>query len=165
MDMVADCMRGDHGFGVCLIQEGHEVGAVPSIYPVATLAYIIDWEQLPDGLLGITARGERKIRVREARAQSDLLLVGQVELLPKEEDVQLPQEFRPLRELLDHLLEKMGKGTRSPSRGLGRAGWIGARLSELLPLESSRKQELLAMSDPIVRLERLRELIKMMGSE
>ncbi|HKZ74176.1 MAG TPA: LON peptidase substrate-binding domain-containing protein, partial [Steroidobacteraceae bacterium] len=52
-DMVRRCMRERSSFGVLLIRAGAEVGAVASTAEVGTTARIVDFYQLPDGLLGI----------------------------------------------------------------------------------------------------------------
>src|SRR5215213_566751 len=77
LDMVSNCLRNDTGFGVCLIKRGRETGQPAEIFTIGTLCKIVDWATLPDGLLGVTAQGERKIKVMASRVQSDHLLVGQ----------------------------------------------------------------------------------------
>ena len=61
LDMVKDCMRNEHGFGIALIKNGQESGQAADVYKTGTECRIGDWETLPDGLLGITAYGETKI--------------------------------------------------------------------------------------------------------
>src|SRR6185503_20499344 len=58
VDMVRYCMRERAPFGVVLIRAGTEVGQVTSAADVGTSARIVDFFQLPDGLLGITCVGE-----------------------------------------------------------------------------------------------------------
>ena len=53
IDMVSECLRNDSGFGVCLIRQGHEVGQAAITRSVGTYARIMDFQQYPDGLLGI----------------------------------------------------------------------------------------------------------------
>jgi hypothetical protein len=51
-----------------------------SIHPVGTLARIVDFDPLDDGLLGITCLGVQRLRVVGHRVQPDQLLLGQVQL-------------------------------------------------------------------------------------
>ena len=56
--MVRECARSESAFGVCLIVEGEEAISPVRIAPVGTLAYIVDWFTLEDGLLGVTDEEE-----------------------------------------------------------------------------------------------------------
>ena len=58
LDMVSNCLQTDTGFGICLIRNGQEAGVPAEFFPMGTYAKIIDWDQMPDGLLGITVRGD-----------------------------------------------------------------------------------------------------------
>src|SRR5688572_9527850 len=78
VDMVRDCMRDSAAFGVVLIRSGQEVGAVTSAADIGTSARIIDFNSLPDGLLGISCIGEQKFRVESRRVQPDGLNIGTV---------------------------------------------------------------------------------------
>ena len=56
VDMVRRCMRESEKFGVVLIREGNEVGPAETV-DVGTLAEIVDFHQLSDGLLGLSCIG------------------------------------------------------------------------------------------------------------
>lgn len=157
IDMVREALRTDSQFGICHIREGSEVGAGAEIYPVGTGARIIDWNQTPDGLLGITVRGERKFRVLDSTEEDNGLLVGTVEWLPEEHDTPLPPEFDSLGELCQRILSDLGGPYAEAPQHCDRAGWVGARLTELLPLSGHVKQALLELDDPLVRLFQLRD--------
>jgi Lon protease-like protein len=153
LNMVGDCLRNDHGFGICLIRAGQEIGAAADCHEVGTLARIQDWDKTPEGLLAITARGERRFRVLEREVRPDLLSVARVELLDDPPPPPLPVEFAPLARLLEHLLDDLDPPYRTLPRALDDADWVGARLTELLPLDPQEKQFLLEQADPRARLE------------
>ena len=157
IDMVRDALRSNSPFGICHIREGDEVGGQAEIYPVGTSARIVDWSQTPDGLLGITVRGERKFRVVQSAEEDNGLLVGQVEWLPEESDTPLPPEFDSLGQLCQRILDEIGGPYAEAPQHCERAGWVGARLAELLPLPHETKQALLEMDDPLARLFQLRD--------
>src|SRR5579862_5647800 len=92
LDMVRHCMRERCPFGVVLIRAGAEVGAIADTADVGTTAHIVDFNPMPDGLLGISCLGERKFRVRRRWQQGDGLNVADIELLAPEERVSLPEE-------------------------------------------------------------------------
>lgn len=156
LDMVRDCLRNDTGFAVCAIESGQEVGPAPNIHRLGTLARIADWNQRDDGLLGIVARGEQRLRILDYAVAGNGLLVGEVELLDAEEPVRpLPGDYGRLRDLLQRMLEQLGGPYGALVTAYDDAGWVGARLSELLPLPSARKQQLFEMDDPLRRLDEL----------
>lgn len=156
LDMVSECLRSSSGFGVCLIREGREVGEAAQVHGVGTLASIVDWQQLPDGLLGITVQGERRYRVLDSRIRENGLRMAEVELLEEEREQALPEDYQSLASLLGRILGELGEPYGSMPRALDRADWVGARLTELLPLGLEVKQRLLELDDPIERLATLR---------
>ena len=58
LDMVRQCLRGSRPFGVVLILEGLEAGAAASVATTGTSARLVDFDTLPDELLGIDCLGE-----------------------------------------------------------------------------------------------------------
>jgi hypothetical protein len=152
LDLVADCLRNDRGFGVCLIRSGHEVGAAAQPFTVGTLARIQDWDNTPDGLLAITVRGERRFRVLGSEVRTDQLNVARIEWLAEAPPMALPVEYAPLGRLLERLLDDLDPPFKDLPRALDDAAWVGARLIELLPLDPLEKQALLELDDPLRRL-------------
>jgi len=53
LSMIRECAINDSGFGVCLIKEGEEAIAPVKPVQIGTLARIIDWFTLEDGLLAV----------------------------------------------------------------------------------------------------------------
>ena len=152
LDMVSRCMREDSGFGVALIVAGREAGAAQTV-KIGTLARIVDFEQLDDGLLGITARGERRFRIVHAHQESDGLNVCQVEWLDDEARAEVQPQHEVLAELLRRALEQIGPAYGEVTPAYEDATWVGMRLAELLPLAASERQELLELNDGPERLQ------------
>ena len=73
LKMLSQCEKDDCGFGIFLISEGEEVGQAPIIYPIGTLVKVCYWENRTDGILGITVKGEHKIRVLDRWVESNQL--------------------------------------------------------------------------------------------
>jgi Lon protease-like protein len=94
-----------------------------------------------------------------SHARADHLLVGQVELAAEESETPLPSEFQPLGELLRRIIAELGLSHRQQLDLYTQAGWVSARLTELLPLELSVKQQMLEIEDAHERLMKLREAI------
>ncbi len=156
LDMVTRCMKNDSGFGVVTIHEGQEAGGQPiSIHPVGTLARIVDFDPLDDGLLGITCLGIQRLRVVGHRVQPDQLLIGQVLWLLDDPPLPPLSSHEPLVRVLRELLEReeLSPYIRFMTPDWDNAAWIGNRLTELLPLPSRIRHALLEMTEPQQRLD------------
>jgi len=166
LSMVRDCARNDSGFGVCLIIEGEEAIAPVRTAQVGTLAHIVDWYTLEDGLLGVSARGTRRFLLRHTRQQEDGLKLGVIEWLPEPPRCAVPEAYFVLAQVLGGFMDKLGPEYPSyePER-LDDAVWLGYRLSEFLPLSSIEKQNLLEMTDPVERLHTLLEILPRFQSD
>ena len=160
VDMVRRCMREGGEFGVVLISQGVEAGGDAIYREVGTLARIVDFDQLPDKLLGITARGTRRFRAKSARVQSDGLHVAQIELLPSEPSLALPDEYTHYAKLLEQALPQMGDFFKHLEPHYEDAAWVAGRLAEVLPIELIDKQRILEMDDPLLRLQVLQPLMR-----
>ena len=160
VDMVRKCMREGAPFGVLLIRTGQEAGEVSSAADVGTSARIIDFNQMPDGLLGITCTGEQKFRVEERRVQTDGLNVGTVTWLPLERPTPLPPQHAHLGLLLKRALPQISDIYQVVQPRFDDAGWVGSRLAEILPISLGDRQDCLELDDPLARLERLSPFIR-----
>ncbi len=160
LSMVRECARNDSEFGVCLIVEGEGAIAPVRIAPMGTLARIIDWNLLKDGLLGVSTIGTSRFRVKHSYKQEDSLWLGKVVLLQEPEPCPLPPHYFVLSQVLSRFLDKLGPGypAHTPEQ-LDDAVWVGYRLAEFLPLSDIEKQNLLELSDPIERLQDLLEIL------
>jgi len=156
LDLVRDCARNGGGFGVCLILHGQEVGEAAVPAAVGTLARIVDFCTLPDGLLGISAEGGERFHVDSSRVRDNGLAHGVVRFWPNEPVIPLPPEFVLLSTILERLLDQPGGMYAKADRALyDNASWVGFRLAEALPLENRERQYLLQMTDPVERLTQL----------
>jgi Lon protease-like protein len=151
--MISECMKKNSGFGICLISEGREVGEAATTQRVGTLAKITDWHMRHDKLLGITVNGQQRFRIVSVKVQPDNLSVARVELIQDETEVELPDNFLPLVNVLTRLLDQVDHHYETLPRKYGDANWVSYRLSELLPISLQNKQHLLEMDSPIKRLE------------
>ncbi len=157
IDMIRECLRGEGGgFVVLSIREGIETSAEARFSTLGTRAEVIDWEQRPDGLLGILACGRERVRVVSHERRPDGLLVGRVEAVEEWPALELPLEFSSLAGLLERLLDQLGAPWSHLERRVGDSAWVAGRLTELLPLDLGIKQQLLEEDDPLERLRRLR---------
>ena len=159
VDMVRRCMRGSQAFGVALIREGKEVGPAET-FDVGTLAKIVDFHQLSDGLLGLSCVGEQRFRIRSRGRQADGLNLAEVDWLASEPAVAVPERHARLPELLKSVLPQLGEVYTGIEMRLDDAAWVGHRLAEILPIPLADKQRCLELDDPVERLDVLGPLVK-----
>lgn len=154
VDMVRRCMREARDFGVALIREGKEVGNAQT-YDVGTMAKIVDFHQLSDGLLGLSCLGQQRFRILNRTRQADGLNLAEVTALAVQPSLPLPPRHARLAELLRTVLPQLGEVYTGIVMRLDDAAWVGHRLAEILPMELSDKQNCLELDDPIQRLDML----------
>jgi hypothetical protein len=157
LDMISRCLRESSNFGVALIVEGREAGGSARTTTIGTTARIVDFERLEDGLLGITAHGERRFSIIDVKTQSDGLNIADVTLLEAEPATEIPDDLEILAELLKQALVQIGAAYPNETPHYDDASWVGMRLAEILPLPMPEKQQCLEMNDAVARLRLLRE--------
>lgn len=163
VSLVSRCMKNDEGFGVVQIREGREVGRTPQVFQFGVEARIVDWEQLENGLLGITIQGCRKFTLSSTRVEPDQLMMAEVNWLPEEPCEPIPDHYDGLLDLAAQLREHpvVSQLNLPEIRNSRDLGW---QLCQLLPLSPPDKVALLSLSDPGLRLEHLAERVSRLSS-
>lgn len=147
LDLVRSCMRTETGFGVAWTRRGSEVAvkgaARPDLGDYGTYARIVDFDQLPNGLLGITIAGTEIFDLRDAHTSASGLVMGEVEM-------RLPPGSSPMHDDWNSMLTVLQSLETHPHvqrMGLeidySNAWEVGYNLVQLLPLDESLKYELL----------------------
>ena len=163
VDMVKMCLRDSSGFGVVLIEQGDEVVRqenlqLPEIAGYATYAEIVDFDQRPNGMLGIMVEGQVKCRILRSFDQADRLMLGDVEFIATEPEVELPKSYADLVSLLKMFVEHESIKQLNLKINYEDPRDVGYRLSELIPSGNGFKQRMLEMSDPLARLDEVGKL-------
>ena len=159
LDMISACLRDETPFGVVQIREGSEIGPA-NIWNVGTLASINDWYQGSDGILGITALGKDRFELASSDYDGRGLLHGDAKLLPAAGYQELPEEYLPMVQILDGVLDDLGRLYEQLPRRYGDAVWVGYRFAEILPFDAEQKQACLEMDDSLERLRLIRDVLR-----
>jgi len=159
MDMTKDCLRDDEPFGVCLIRAGSEVGAPATPEEVGCLARVVHWDMQQLGVLQVRARGEQRFRIIERRVLDSGLTRARVDLLPPDEDQPVPERLADCARLLQMVIQEHGEQLIEAPHRLGSSSWVGARLTEILPVPLIAKQKLMELGDSLQRLEILHKFL------
>ena len=165
LDLVSRCLKGEQqGFGVVWLRQGKEVykqetDADNRLSQVGTMARIVDWDSLPNGLLGITIEGDKKFRLVSSFQQPDHLNMAEVEWVAAEPQIALPEQSDELTALLSQLLQHPHLARMELSAEVADVSTLSFLLTQLLPFPEETKFQLLAMSDPVARLQCVTELL------
>ena len=163
MDMARDCLRHERPFGVCLIREGREVGAPATPEPVGCLARITDCDMQQLGLLHLQTLGGQRFRILARRTGAQGLVSADIELIPPEEAIPLPERFIAFTRLLQRIVAEQGRPIFAEPHEFGNAAWVGYRLTEILPVPLAAKQRLLELTDSLARLDILQRFLEQRG--
>ena len=148
LDLIRSSMRSDTGFGVVWIRRGSEVAskgaARPDLGDYGTYGKIVDWDQLPSGLLGITIQGEKTFDLLDTNTLASGLTMGEVEMHPVKPAEPMSDQWRSMEEVLRSLQTHPHVQRMGLELDYQNAWEVGYTLIQLLPLEESLKYELLA---------------------
>jgi Lon protease-like protein len=163
LDLVRDCMKSSSPFGVVWIRRGAEVvqrgRAAPELGDYGTCAHIVDWDQLPNGLLGITIEGAQRFELMDTHTRPNGLVVGQVELQPAVMPTPLSADWLSLLDVL-RSLETHPHVERMKLRVDYNDAWqVAYTLTQLLPLDEALKYELLGLDSVEALLAQLHGLL------
>ena len=174
LDMIGRCHKAGTPFGVVGLTAGNEVrrpsGAAPlasadsfapeTFYPIGTLARITEFDRPQPGLMMIRCTGAERFRIQSSEKLPHGLWVADVELLPPDSAVPVPEDLASasltLRQVVDSLQARAEDASQMPLLPPYRfddCGWVANRWCELLPLEAAQKHRLMTLDNPLVRLE------------
>ncbi|MGE5319373.1 MAG: LON peptidase substrate-binding domain-containing protein [Hyphomicrobiaceae bacterium] len=160
LEMVKQAIADNTPFGICAIREGTETGTPAVPYPVGTQVQVTEWDMPETGILHIETQAQERFVIRHTHAQPNGLLIGAVDAVSAEPVAAVPRELELAVEILRHIIDEYGDAHFPAPHDFGNAAWVGYRLSEVLPLKLSTKQNLLEMNDSVARLHILTGLIR-----
>ena len=107
LTMVRDCARNDTGFGVCLIREGEEAVSPVKTADLGTLAQIVDWYTMEEGLLGVSTVGTMRFMADHTWRQDEGLFRARVNIVPEPPVCPVPENCSVLSDVLGRFMEKV----------------------------------------------------------
>ncbi len=169
LDLVRESLRNDDNFGVVWIRRGSEVAergrASPELGDYGAVAKIVDWDQLSNGLLGITIEGVQRFDLHATSSRANGLVIGEVELREPPELVRMRETWQPLLDLL-RSIEGHPHVERLKLRIDYNDAWdVALTLVQLLPLEEHFKYELLGLDSIDELMQELDELLSEVSGE
>lgn len=168
LQMVGECERQGSAFGVVTLTRGGEVhqpgGPTEQFEPIGTRMRLEKVQRPRPGLLHIWCRALDNFEVVQAQQRSDGLWQAKVHPLPAEPSLPVPEHLRYLsgqmREALQHLQKEPMDPLPWPQPWpLDDCSWLSQRWGELLPLPPTMKYRLLALREPLMRLELVGDMV------
>jgi Lon protease-like protein len=168
LQMIGECERQGTGFGVVTLTQGREVhrpgAAVEQFEAMGTQVQIERIERPQAGLVMVWCRGVGRFQIHSTTQRSDGLWLGQVQALPPEPSVAVPEHLQHLSDQMHGALQSL---SAQPSMvphwneawRLQDCSWLSNRYGELLPLPLAMKYRLFALKEPLMRLELIGDLV------
>lgn len=172
IDLVTQCMRTETGFGICLLKKGMETvqaGTQQTIHRTGTYVNIIDFDQLSNGLLGITVEGSAKFNIEDCWQTESGVLTASVSFSESDsvgkQLIPIDDDFDALSQLLQNLESHPLVEQKNLIIDYDNLWDLGWRLAELIPIENAKKQDLLEMDDPWERIQNIEQLVSKLANE
>jgi Lon protease-like protein len=167
LDLVGDCLRERKPFGVVSIKQGSEVRRTsndPTVFETTgTMAELIDVDSAQPGILQVRCKGMQRFEVKSTSQEADGLWVAEALLVPDDELV-APAEamHETVRGLANAIATMKSQGTEPflQPYAFDNAGWVANRWCEILPIPMPAKQKLMALPDPLLRLEVVDDILR-----
>ena len=166
LDLMAACLREGTGFGVVCLSRGHEVRRTTeevAFESIGTEAEILDVDSTQAGILQVRCRGTARFEITASRQQADGLWLAVTTPIADDAEVPPTPALEPAaRGLADAIaaLESQGVEPFLPPHRFDDAGWVANRWCEILPIPMPAKQKLMALPDPLLRLEVVDDILR-----
>tara|TARA_Y100001970_G_scaffold127443_1_gene157475 strand:+ start:588 stop:1175 length:588 start_codon:yes stop_codon:yes gene_type:complete len=165
VNMIKDCMKNDHGFVIVFQKELG--GGDYEISKKGSYVEIIDFNNLPNGLLGITVKCINKVSIKDLTQLPDGLNIAQTYPLidPEVDDQALLAEFSEISNILSQLVKHPRVVDMQIEIDFNSADSVAYHLAGLIPIPWSHKQNLLEAFDASQRLNILSKYIEEISSK
>ena len=166
LDMVKDRLGKQKGFCVVLMDDNNHVleeGGLLQHSGTGTYVEVVDFNQLENGLLGITVQGKFRIQVLDRREQEDGLLVGKVMQLKEPEDKSLESVYGNIWKVLEEISEHSEIQKLKLDIDFSSSSSVAYHLASLLPISPLEKQLLLESNSNANRFNKLEDILKKLG--
>jgi Lon protease-like protein len=183
LDMIGKCHKAGAPFGVVSLTEGSEVRrpadagaptgdgfAHEAFSTVGTLATITEFSIPQPGLMVIRCTGAQRFEITRREKLKHGLWIADVTRLEDDQSVAIPPDLQGTADALGRLIKSLQvrdvpqaqMPLLAPYR-LDDCGWVSNRWCELLPIPLELKQRLMALDNPLMRLELVSDILERTG--
>ena len=184
LDMIGKCHKTGAPFGVVALTQGSEVRkpdatepsgdgfASETFHAVGTLATITAFSVPQPGLMVISCAGAHRFQISRREKLRHGLWIADVTRIDDDQHVNIPYDLQSTANTLGKLIKGLQERGIPPEQHpllppykLDDCGWVANRWCELLPMPLELKQRLMALENPIVRLELVSDMLERTGIE
>ena len=182
LDMIGKCHKTGAPFGVVALTQGSEVRkpdatepsgdgfASETFHAVGTLATITAFSVPQPGLMVISCAGAHRFQISRREKLRHGLWIADVTRIDDDQHVNIPYDLQSTANTLGKLIKGLQERGIPPEQHpllppykLDDCGWVANRWCELLPIPLELKQRLMALENPIVRLELVSDMLERTG--
>ena len=162
--MVKECMKNNKGF--VMVYQKNESNKDFEISKKGSYVEIIDFNSLPNGLLGITVKCMNKVLIGNLVQLEDGLNIGEIEAVtdPEVDDQALLAEFPEILNILSQIIKHPSISEMPINIDFNSADSVAYHLAGLIPIPSKSKQNLLEAFDASQRFAILSKYIDEISS-
>ncbi|MBC7548509.1 MAG: LON peptidase substrate-binding domain-containing protein [Polaromonas sp.] len=183
LDMIKKCYKAGAPFGVVSLTVGAEVRkpdnsnqpsgdgfATEVFHNVGTLATITEMTSPQPGLLVIRCVGTQRFEITQREKLKHGLWVANVSKLDGDQAVAIPDDLKDVANALGKLIQSLqSRGVPTEQMPLlepyelSDCGWVANRWCELLPIQPDLRQRMMALDNPLLRLELVGDILERTG--
>tara|TARA_B100001013_G_scaffold336005_1_gene254904 strand:- start:1660 stop:2271 length:612 start_codon:yes stop_codon:yes gene_type:complete len=167
LDMVKKCMTQEIGFCVVLLRgntDQPKSSKLPDHSPIGTYVEIVDFNQLENGLLGVTVQGQYRIQILDRRKQQDgLILADIIEQAEEEESLSLEPQYENIWRILRDISKHPEIKKLELEIDFNNSSSVAYNLASLLPLTPPERQNILEFKSNVDRFDHLNKIVKQLG--
>lgn len=169
LDLVSHCLRTQEPFAVVRIRQGGELrgsGGKTLLDTVGVLAHVQDVDAEQPGILRVRCTGGLRVHLDSPHQRDDGLWLAAATVGAPDAAVAVPAELQPAADALGRAIEALDGQGHHPfvqPHALADAGWVANRWCEILPISSAAKQRLMALDEPVLRLQLVQDYLQGKG--
>ncbi len=181
--MIGKCHKAGAPFGVVALTKGGEVQkpgaaaaqaaevfAPEAFETIGTLAAITEYAAPQPGFMVVRCSGTQRFRIERQERLSYGLWIADVTRISDDTPLAIPPDLKPVADALDKVIISLAsRGVPrdqlpfQPPHHLDDCAWVANRWCELLPLPPAQKQQLMALDNPLLRLELVNDVLLRAG--
>ena len=164
LDLVSHCLRSRTPFAVVHLRQGHELrGNGKTVFEdIGVLAHLQDVDAEQPGILRVRCLGGQRVQLGASHQRDDGLWLAQAASLPADADAAVPAALQPSADALGRAITALHEQGHDPfpqPHHMAEAGWVANRWCEILPISSAAKQRLMALDEPVLRLQLVQDYL------
>ena len=178
LDLIGRCHKTGAPFGVVSLTQGQEVRrpeasgdgfANEAFVDIGTLATVTEFSAPQAGLMLVRCTAGGRFRITRRERLKHGLWVADVQGLPPDRTMPVPDDLKVVSKALESLLENLSlrNGTAElpvqPPYQFDDCAWVANRWCELLQLPPEMRQGLMQLDNPLLRLELVGDFLNRHG--